>query len=97
MNKTLLLVLCAVFLAVAVSSKPIRVGLSINERTDEQKTAFVQMLRYAQSQKEGVFFKNRKYLQHFLNQFKGPAPVIPLQDFSDTQYYGLLEFFFEAI
>src|SRR2546423_1433648 len=60
----------------------VKFNLGTNKRTDSEKFAYVQFLRWAQKQKEGISFTDYK-------ESRGPNfPVVPLRDFSDTQYYG---------
>lgn len=60
----------------------VHVPLIPRPQTDAQKKAFVDMVRYAQ--KSGGIQWRRPYTSN-------DVPVIPLNDFSDTQYYGNIE------
>jgi len=75
------------FVVASVTSKVHKVELQKNDlRTDEQKQAFLDLVRYYQSNPPTIedVYKNRAYLQD-------KVPVIPLKDFSDTQYYGFVD------
>jgi cathepsin D len=76
------IVLLAVALMVAAVQ---RVPMKQQNRTDAQKQAWVQTVRAAQKGK-GLKL-NRPYL---LGSKGNAVPIVPLKDFSDTQYYGFV-------
>jgi cathepsin D len=77
--RTFSLILAALVLIVAVNAY-VSVPLNPRHKTDAEKRAFIDMVRY--SQKNGLNMM-RPYLKD--------VPVIPLNDFADTQYYGNIE------
>ena len=78
--------LIVVLLAVAFCcAAVVRVPMKAKEQTDAQKQAWLQTIRAAQT--SGGLVLNRPYL---MGSKTGAVPVVPLKDFSDTQYYGFI-------
>jgi cathepsin D len=76
----LFLVTCTV---ITIDAAPVRVPMRAREQTDAQKLAWLQFAREAQ-RSGGLKLKRPYLMQH------GDSPVVPLKDFSDTQYYGFI-------
>lgn len=75
MRSSLVVVLLAIFIAV---NAYVEIPMNIRPKTDAEKRAFLDMVRY--SQNNGGIKLRRPYVND--------VPVIPLNDFADTQYYG---------
>jgi len=74
-------ILCiAALLFVGIVQAYVHIPLTPRPRTDVQKRAFLEMIKFAQNT-GGI-----NYMRPYMGS--NDAPVIPLQDFSDTQYFG---------
>lgn len=88
-NTKLALVLAVALVALLAmhavhARKVIPIRSSKNDMTDEETVAYMDLIRWAQTQKEGVSFQNREYIQALMKGSsvrKGPLPV-PLKSFS---------------
>jgi len=72
-------------LALTVSCAYKTVPIRELKKTDAEKLAWLQFAK--QAQQEGGLKLNRPYL---IGKGANAVPVIPLKDFSDTQYYGFI-------
>ncbi|KAL9649753.1 hypothetical protein ABK040_009568 [Willaertia magna] len=80
MRRVLLLTLFLSFIAIAMAYVTVPMTKNRLDGSDPKVRAWANMIKYAQ--KAGGVQINKPYF--------GASPVVPLKDFSDTQYYGFI-------